>query len=1026
MSDKPKPMKFPPKAFQLDPDGENLIDSAHGKSYWRSYDQLANSPEFQTFLENEFPPGTMDLPNKLSRKKFLSLMGASIALAGLTACRRPVEKIIPYVNAPEEIIPGVSKNYASTMPFGTNALGIVVETHEGRPTKIEGNPLHSSSMGSANAFMQASILNLYDPDRSQAPSRKGYEVRWEDFTAFWNEQLTAFDAVAGEGLSLLSSAFASPTLFRLKTEFLSKFPKATWTVFDPVSDERIYQGIELASRQKLQPVHHFESAAIVLSLDSDFLFLDSNNVANSRRFSQARRIMSEKDSMNRLYAVESGFTVTGAMADHRLKVPSAQIMNFTIELAKELQNLGIPVEVDLPTSSLTVGRDHITWIKALAVDLATHKSKSIVLAGYRQPAEVHALVFAINDALRNNGKTITCYHPEHTANSSVTEYQKLVDDLGKGSVKTLVILGGNPAYTANENGEFLKGLNRVEHTIHFTDRENETAQNCEWHLPVSHFMESWGDAVSFDGTLSVIQPMIAPLFDSHSLTEIYSLLSTGELTPGFDLVQSTWREKLISGNFEQVWHHVLHDGVFSGSNYQAVRPALKNKNIFTKSEISEQNLPGLECVFIPSSSLWDGEFSNNSWLMENPDPVTKVAWDNVAVMSHSTAAKYHLKNKEIAKFTADGKSISCPVWILPGQADSTVTFSLGYGRTASGRIGNKVGVNAYKFKPLDSDIRQGVRVTGTGRFQIIACTQDHHGLDADKLAADAIHKRLPAILREASLDEYRLTPGIVKEVVEEPDLFSLWKDKSYDKGFQWGMSVDLNVCTGCNACSIACQSENNIPVVGKDQVERGREMAWIRLDRYFSGDLEDPEMVFQPIACQHCEMAPCEQVCPVTATVHTDEGLNAMVYNRCVGTRYCANNCPYKVRRYNFYNFTKDLPEIVKIAQNPDVTVRFRGVMEKCTFCVQRINQEKLRAKNNHQDLKDGDIVTACQQTCPTDAIVFGNINDPDSRISKLKKQNRDYALLGELNVRPRTTYMAKIRNQNSALNKNHFEKHIQ
>ncbi|MFQ6610679.1 MAG: 4Fe-4S dicluster domain-containing protein, partial [Fidelibacterota bacterium] len=388
-----------------------------------------------------------------------------------------------------------------------------------------------------------------------------------------------------------------------------------------------------------------------------------------------------------------------------------------------------------------------------------------------------------------------------------------------------------------------------------------------------------------------------------------------------------------------------------------------------------------------------------------------------------TAAKYHLKNKEIATFSVDGKSVNCPVWILPGQADDSVVFMLGYGRTSAGRIGNNVGVNFFGFKNSDSDLRLGVKVSGTGRLAKIACTQDHHGLDSEKLVAEELKNRLPAIVREASLEEYRIHPEFVKEIVEEPELFSLWDDRTYEDGFQWGMSVDLNVCTGCNACSIACQSENNIPVVGKSEVEKGREMSWIRLDRYFSGDLDDPEMVFQPVACQHCEMAPCEQVCPVTATVHTDEGLNAMVYNRCVGTRYCANNCPYKVRRFNFFNYTNDLPEIVKIAQNPDVTVRFRGVMEKCTFCVQRINQEKLHAKNNNEPLKDGDIITACQQTCPTDAIVFGNINDPKSRVSKVKKQNRDYSLLGEINIRPRTTYLAKIRNLNSELSDDHSKK---
>ncbi|NQU66831.1 MAG: TAT-variant-translocated molybdopterin oxidoreductase [Candidatus Marinimicrobia bacterium] len=1020
MSEKKKPTQLSGIDHSVEKPEPTENRSLVSKQYWRSYDELAGTPEFETFLENEFPQGTFDLPNQFSRKKFLGLMGASLALAGLTACRRPVEKIVPYVNAPEDIIPGVSKNFATSMPFGTNSFGVIVETHEGRPTKIEGNPKHSSSMGAANAFIQASILNLYDPDRSQAPAHSGNETRWDDFLGFWQGQLKTFEETRGEGLAILSSSFASPTLSRLKADFLRKFPKATWTVYDPVSDERIYNGIELASKQRLQPVYQLDSAEIILSIDSDFLFLDSNNVANSKRFAKGRRITSEKDSMNRLYAVESGFTVTGGMADHRLKLPPAQIKHFAVSLAKELQKLGVPVELNLPVVQLQKHQTHSKWIKNLAVDLATHKSKSAVVAGYRQPAEVHALVFAINDALRNHGKTITYYQSEHTAHSSTQQFNKLVGDLDESTVKTLVIIGGNPAYSSDINGQFIRGLNRVEHSIHFSERVNETSSSCEWHLPLSNYLESWGDAVSFDGTLSVTQPMIAPLFDSHSMVEVFSLLSSGDLPTGYDIVRASWRDQFIPTYFEKNWRRVLHDGVLADSNFKTVRPGLKNKNILADDALLDSNHGGLECIFAPSSSVWDGEFSNNSWLMENPDPVTKVSWDNVAVMSLSTASKNHLKNKELAKFSADGKSITCPVWILPGHADDTVTFTLGYGRTAAGRIGNKVGVNVFGFKSINSDILTGVKVSGTGRFQTIACTQDHHGLDVNKLVADEIKNRLPAIVREASLDEYKHDPLFVKEVVEEPELFSLWEDKSYEEGFQWGMSVDLNVCTGCNACSIACQSENNIPVVGKSEVEKGREMSWIRLDRYFSGDTEDPEMVFQPVACQHCEMAPCEQVCPVTATVHTEEGLNAMVYNRCVGTRYCANNCPYKVRRFNFFNYTKDLPEIVKIAQNPDVTVRFRGVMEKCTFCVQRINQGKIRAKNDNEPLKDGDIVTACQQTCPTEAIVFGNINDPDSRVSQVKKQNRNYAMLGEINVRPRTTYLAKIRNLNSELNDKH------
>ncbi|MFQ6610575.1 MAG: TAT-variant-translocated molybdopterin oxidoreductase, partial [Fidelibacterota bacterium] len=593
------------------------------KNYWRSYNELANTSEYKSFLENEFPEGTFDLPTQFSRKKFLGLMGASLALAGLTSCRRPVEKIIPYINAPEEIIPGLSKNYATTMPFGTNAFGIIVETHEGRPTKIEGNPKHSSSLGAANAFVQASILNLYDPDRAQAPQRLKSDSRWDDFLSFWQKQLKSFEPTDGEGLAILTGSFASPTLYRLKSDLLRKFPKATWTVFDPISDENIYQGTELAIGKKLQPVYNFKSADIVLSIDSDFLYLDSNNVANSKGFSEGRRITSEKDSMNRLYSVESAYTVTGGMADHRLKLKPSEIPLFTLSLAQELQKLGVPVEVKLPDADDNDFSINSKWVKALAVDLATHKSKSVVVAGYRQSAEVHALVFAINDALRNIGKTITYYKADHTEHSSRKDYENLQNRIKSGEVNTLVMIGGNPVFTS-DNADFLKNVSRIEHTIHFSEQFNETSNIAEWALPISNYLESWGDAVSFDGTLSVIQPMISPLFDSRSPVEIFSVLSSGELKSGYDLVRSTWQDKFISSSFEKKWRQILHDGILEGSKFKIENKGLKNKNFIRPGLFTNSGQSGLECIFVPSSSVWDGEFSNNGWLMENPDPVTKV------------------------------------------------------------------------------------------------------------------------------------------------------------------------------------------------------------------------------------------------------------------------------------------------------------------------------------------------------------------------------------------------------------------
>ena len=998
-------------------DGITIPAKSSGKDYWRSLDELSDTDKFQSFVKSEFPEGTIDMPSNVSRKKFLGLMGASLALAGLTACRRPIEKILPYIKAPEEIIPGVPKYYASAMPFGLNSYGIVVETHEGRPTKIEGNKGHSSSNGKANSFVQSSVLNLYDPDRSQSPKHLGREVTWKAFQEFWKTEHDQFIENEGQGLAVLSESFASPTLKRLRDSFLEKFPKATWAAYETVSDENIYHGLEIATGQKYQAIHHFDKADVILSIDSDFLYLDSDDVVNSQRFADGRRVTTEHDSMNRLYCVENSFSVTGGMADHRLTIPHNQIPVFTAALISELKNLGIRISTPDAIDQIDISGIDTKWVRILSKDLVAKKGKSLVVAGYRQTAEVHAMVYAINDGLQNNDRTVFYHQPEDRLYPNHSEFKSLVENLNDGKINTLILSDVNPVYSNSADIDFTNTMKLAPNVIHYGYSENETSELCNWHLPGIHYLETWGDVRSFDNTLSVVQPMIAPLFNGKSQAEFFNTLLTTEFAPDYDLVKETWKSLLVSQGFEKQWQQVLHDGYLTGSNSKPIETSINTRSITAGlNGYKPEKIKGIEMVFAKSSSTYDGRFANNGWLMENPDPVTKVTWDNVASISKKTAAKLGLKNKELAEFSVNGQKVTLPIWVMPGQAHNSISVTLGFGRTSKGRISKNVGFNVSRLKNLDSYLSSDVSISGTGRSYVIACTQDHHGMGDEKLVTDQIQKRLPMIVRESTLDEYRSNPEFVNEVVEQPELSSLWKEKDYSDGYQWGMSIDLNVCTGCNACAIACQSENNIPVVGKDQVEKGREMSWIRLDRYFSGDVENPEMVFQPIACQHCEMAPCEQVCPVTATVHDDEGLNAMVYNRCVGTRYCANNCPYKVRRYNYYNFTNELPEIVQMSQNPNVTVRFRGVMEKCTFCLQRINQAKITSKNENQTLVDGDVVAACQQTCPTDAIVFGDINDPESKVSKTKKQNRDYSLLGEINTRPRTTFLAKLRNQNSKL----------
>jgi MoCo/4Fe-4S cofactor protein with predicted Tat translocation signal len=972
----------------------------NGKKYWRSLDQLADTPEFREFLHREFPENVSELTSTVSRRKFLTLMGASIAFAGLASCRRPVEKIIPYVNAPENVIPGVPKYYATTMPFGLSAYGLLVESHEGRPTKIEGNELHPSTLGKSNILTQAAILGLYDPDRSNSVTKDGVQKSWDDFISYWRDERKRFSENKGEGLTVLSESFVSPTLYRLYTEFIKVYPKAKWFTYEPVSDENIYSGTKLAAGKNYQPIYDYSKAKVILSLDSDFLMNESENITANKGFSTGRKLVSEKDNINRLYVVENNFSVTGGMADHRLRLPNLKIKDFCIALMNELGvRMGKP----------DISKFDQKWLKEVAADLKKNRGNSLVVAGKKQPPVVHAMIMAINETLGNAGRSVIYGELKDAVLSTTDSIKELKASIQKKEVNTLLILGGNPVYNTPADIEFSNVLKKIEKTIHLSPYPDETSKLINWHLPLVHFLESWGDARSADGTASVIQPLIEPLFGGRSIAEVLNLVVTGEDVRGYEIVRSTWKGILKSGDFEFNWIKILHDGLHTQSQSAKENPKILTLRLeLALSETrSEEKLSAdnLEIVFRQSPAIFDGRFANNGWLQEMPDPVTKLSWDNTALLSPNTAKELNIKNEDLIKIDYKGRNIETPVWIMPGHADYSITLTLGYGRKSAGRIGNYVGYNAYKIRPVTNlDFGIGAVVTKTGRTYPLANTQDHGSMEGRPL------------VREASIDEYRKLPEFAKEMVEHPPLESLWKEHSYDEGYQWGMTIDLNACSGCNACVIACQSENNIPIVGKEQVRNGREMHWIRLDRYFSGELRDPEIVYQPVACQHCENAPCEQVCPVAATVHDKEGLNVMTYNRCIGTRYCSNNCPYKVRRFNFFNYTNQYPEILKMAQNPDVTVRSRGVMEKCTFCTQRINAAKITAKNNGEDVKDGDVVTACQQSCPADAIVFGNINDPESTVSKMKKLNRDYTMLGELNLKTRTTYLAKIRNPNSAL----------
>jgi MoCo/4Fe-4S cofactor protein with predicted Tat translocation signal len=983
----------------------------YGKEYWKSLDQLENSPEFEEMLHREFPIGASEFTDPVSRRKFLSIMGASIALAGYVGCRRPIEKIVPYVASPEDIIPGVANYYATSMPFGSEAFGLLVESHEGRPTKIEGNPQHPSTMGRSNVFIQGEILNLYDPDRSKTVLHNAAESSWDDFISFWRNLFASHEANKGAGLAILSEPFSSPTMARLKFEFEAKFPNSSWATYEPSSDENICQGIKIAFGKNYRPQYHFDKAEVIVSLDSDLLYLESDNIRNSRAFTDGRRVKTENDNMNRLYMVEGIYSVTGAMADHRLRLPSSQIASFGLALAAELKKQSLPIEDFGFLATKSLADFDADWIRIAASDLMNARGKSLLVAGRRQPAELHALVFAINNALGNIGSTLALTQLEDTELSDNNSISALVSDINNDKIETLVILGGNPAYNAPANLKFGDTLKKVAHTIQLSSHLDETSRSVEWHLPEAHFLEYWSDSRSYDGTVSVIQPLILPLYGGRSPIEILNTIATGKDLRGYDLVQGTFKTRYIKDkNFDKSWRKVLNDGLLPNSAFAAANTSIDYKAVFQNiqsppfaNQAPDKN--NLEVVFTLSPTIYDGRYANNAWHQELPNHQTKIVWDNVAAISPKTAKDFNLENGNLIRLHNAGQDLEIAAWIMPGMADSTIWLNLGYGRKSVGRIGNNVGFDTYLLRTSAAmNFGSGLTFNKTGREYSISTTQNHHSMEGRP------------IVREATLEHYREHPDFAPEMVETPPLKSLWKEHSFDKGYQWGMAIDLNVCIGCNACAVACYSENNIPVVGKEQVARGREMAWIRVDRYFNGETDDPDMVYQPVPCMHCENAPCEEVCPVNATVHDKEGLNLQVYNRCIGTRYCSNNCPYKVRRFNFFNYTSQYPETVKMAQNPDVTVRSRGVMEKCTYCLQRISENKKKARKENRDLREDEFTAACAQTCPVDAIIFGNINDPESRVAKIKKQNRNYGMLVEYNTRPRTSYLAKIRNPHPEL----------
>jgi molybdopterin-containing oxidoreductase family iron-sulfur binding subunit len=975
-------------------------------TYWKSLNQLNGSCEYKEFLYREFPENAWELTDEISRRHFVTIMGASMALAGLTGCRRPVEKIVPYSKAPEEIIPGIPLYYATTMPFGLHSYGLIVKSNEGRPTKIEGNPKHPSTQGTANTRIQAHILDLYDPDRAQRMVHKGQENNWANFVTNWQNAYPAMMQTNGKGLAILTPSMHGPTASRLEKQCKSVFPQATWVTYEPTSAENQIKGTRIATGRSLVPQFHLQNAKAILSIDSDFALTEGENLQYIKGFSEGRHVSSPQDRMNRLYVVENNHTLTGGLADHRKAVPAANIPAFVAQLGGTLAEMGINIP-DLPVTPDPVVDPG--WVQALCKDLVEHKGQSVIMLGYRHSPHLHALVLAINQALDNFDRTLTFCQPSDMIvpdRSQLDEFKTAVD---KDEIKTLFILGGNPVYDMPGELNFGSLLQEIPETVYLASHENETAEQCTWVIPKTHFLEEWADTRSWDGTASIVQPLIDPLFAGHSALEMLDMIVNGRDRRPYEIIRETWRDLLVGTDFEKIWRKILFEGIWQNSAYPSVTPSLDRaavRNGLRTIDFSPAALSGdrMELTLAADPAILDGRFTNNAWLQELPDTVTKLAWDNCLMISIHTAKELDLENENLVTVSAHSLQIELPVWIVPGHADYSATVYLGYGQSMAGRVGKDVGFDLYPWLKKNTFFVQDVTVKPTGRSYPLASTQDHASLEGRPL------------IREGTLSEYQQEPHFAKEMVEHPPAKNLWGNRDYDTGYQWGMVIDLNACVGCNACTMACQSENNIPVVGKIQVKKGREMHWIRVDRYFSGDIDDPQQSLQPVPCMHCETAPCEQVCPVAATVHDNEGLNVMTYNRCIGTRYCSNNCPYKVRRFNFFNYTGDMPELHKMIQNPDVTVRSRGVMEKCTYCLQRINAAKQKAQNEGRELRADEVKTACQQTCPADAITFGDIRNPDSQVSKLKNADRRYDMLSELNVRPRTSYLAKLRNPNPDL----------
>ena len=1096
-----------------------------GQDYWRSLEEVAGDPDFPEMLRREFPIAPRDWA-PLPRRDFVKLMGASLALAGLSGCAfQPQEKIVPYVKAPEESVAGIPLYYATAMPFMGYALGLLAEASEGRPTKVEGNPDHPISRGRTDAWAQASVLDMYDPDRATDIRQSGATTNWSDLAGVLNVEFQKARATRGAGLALLTGTITSPSTLSLIREMQTALPEMQWVSYEAINRDNVRKGAQLALTAAGRPAdvhtfYRFDQARVIVSLDCDFLLEEPGHVAHARDFISGRR-MTKPDgkektaaeaTMNRLYVIESTPTITGAQADHRFPVKAAQVDSIARALG---QAVGVPGVTGVADANVS------KWVGFIADDLkkSENRGRVLVCAGAHQPPAVHAIAHAINAFLGSSGKTVT-YHEPVEGNQLFHEegLRGLIADMDAKRVTTAIIIDTNPAYAAPAGLNFDKALAKVANKFYMGPYVNETSVLCDWHAPLAHYLESWGDARAIDGTVSIIQPIIRPLYEAaHTPNELFSSMLGRQSSSDYDIVRGYYQEQLArtpatrlqEGQsdlaFDRQWQRIVHQGVIVGTTAAPVGVTLGTLNLPAPVASGQ----GLEVNFRPDPSVWDGRYANNAWLQELPKAYSRITWDNAIFVSPNTAHTNNWRNDQEVTLTLNGQSVTGAIFMLPGQPEDVVTVHLGYGRTKVGKIGQGTGFNANLIRPADGTwFASGAQIKPTGGVYKIATTTQHN-LIAPKgketkwqdgswmVSNDAKTKLINNVLAPETSDldmdgtqgrdvvrvgtfeefkngklptsihdkigvplAYPQNPANIRAQVKEAlakegedperlqanrelegnpsfyprdaDYLALtpYRDASVERDAesqaakegrnnvtqQWGMSVDLQSCIGCNACVIACQSENNSATVGKDQVMMGREMHWMRIDMYHRGSFDNPESYVEPMFCQHCEKAPCAPVCPFNATMNSPEGINEQVYNRCVGTKYCENNCPYKVRRFNFLQYSDQQSPVIELMSNPNVTVRSRGVMEKCTFCVQRVNAAKWQAGKEQRDVRDGEIVVACQQSCPTDALWFGDINDPNSKVSNLKRGPFTFGILTEYNTMPRVTYMARFKNPNKAL----------